>query len=95
MSLSGDRKEEIESKIKNISELLHIVDILARNSRMKCPADKKQRAAFGARALVNSPKLILADEPTGALDSKSSAMLLRTLQIMNRESRCDHFNGDA
>lgn len=35
--------------------------------------------------LVNSPKLILADEPTGALDSKSSAMLLRTLQIMNRE----------
>ena len=45
---------------------------------------QKQRAAC-ARALVNNPKLILADEPTGALDSNSSAMLLHTLQIMNRE----------
>ena len=45
---------------------------------------QKQRAAC-ARALVNNPKLILADEPTGALDSNSSTMLLHTLQIMNRE----------
>lgn len=83
MSLSGDRKEEIESKIKNISELLHIVDILHKFP-YEVSGGQKQRAAC-ARALVNSPKLILADEPTGALDSKSSAMLLRTLQIMNRE----------
>lgn len=83
MSLSGDRKEEIESKIKNISELLHIVDILHKFP-YEVSGGQKQRAAC-ARALVNSPKLILAVEPTGALDSKSSAMLLRTLQIMNRE----------
>ncbi|WP_455615099.1 ABC transporter ATP-binding protein [Eisenbergiella sp.] len=83
MSLSGDGKEEIESKIKNISELLHIEDILHKFP-YEVSGGQKQRAAC-ARALVNSPKLILADEPTGALDSKSSAMLLRTLQIMNRE----------
>ena len=85
MSLSGDRKEEIESKIKNISELLHIVDILHKFP-YEVSGGQKQRAAC-ARALVNSPKLILADEPTGALDSKSSAMLLRTLQIMNKIGR--------
>ena len=45
---------------------------------------EQQRVCI-ARALINSPEIILADEPTGALDSKSSAMLLRTLQIMNRE----------
>lgn len=83
MSLGGDGKEEIESKIKNISELLHIEDILHKFP-YEVSGGQKQRAAC-ARALVNSPKLILADEPTGALDSKSSAMLLRTLQIMNRE----------
>ena len=83
MSLGGDGKEEIESKIKNISELLHIENILHKFP-YEVSGGQKQRAAC-ARALVNSPKLILADEPTGALDSKSSAMLLRTLQIMNRE----------
>lgn len=83
MSLSGGKKEEIESRIKNISELLHIEDILHKFP-YEVSGGQKQRAAC-ARALVNNPKLILADEPTGALDSKSSAMLLHTLQIMNRE----------
>ena len=43
---------------------------------------EKQRCAC-ARALINNPKLILADEPTGALDSKSAKMLLETMQSMN------------
>ncbi len=83
LALSGEKKEEIENRIKNISETLHIEDIL---NKFPCEVSggQKQRAAC-ARALVNHPKLILADEPTGALDSKSSAMLLRTLQVMNRE----------
>ena len=43
---------------------------------------QKQRCAC-ARAIINHPKLILADEPTGALDSHSSQMLLSTMQSMN------------
>ena len=45
---------------------------------------QKQRCAC-ARALINNPKLILADEPTGALDSKSSRMLLETMNEMNEK----------
>ena len=45
---------------------------------------QKQRCAC-ARALINKPKLILADEPTGALDSKSSRMLLETMEEMNEK----------
>ena len=45
---------------------------------------QKQRCAC-ARAIINHPKLILADEPTGALDSHSSQMLLSTIQEMNEQ----------
>ena len=45
---------------------------------------QKQRCAC-ARALINNPKLILADEPTGALDSKSSRMLLETMDEINKK----------
>ena len=83
MALCGRKKEEIESRVKSISETLHICDILSKFP-YEVSGGQKQRAAC-ARALVNNPKLILADEPTGALDSNSSAMLLHTLQIMNRE----------
>ena len=84
MALCGRKKEEIEIRVKSISETLHICDILSKFP-YEVSGGQKQRAAC-ARALVNHPKLILADEPTGALDSNSSAMLLHTLQIMNRES---------
>lgn len=47
-----------------------------------CSGGQKQRCAC-ARAIINHPKLILADEPTGALDSHSSQMLLSTMQSMN------------
>lgn len=83
MALCGRKKEENESRVKSISETLHICDILSKFP-YEVSGGQKQRAAC-ARALVNNPKLILADEPTGALDSNSSAMLLHTLQIMNRE----------
>ncbi|MBD5474678.1 MAG: ABC transporter ATP-binding protein [Lachnospiraceae bacterium] len=73
-------KEEIDGRVKSISETLHICDILSKFP-YEVSGGQKQRAAC-ARALVNNPKLILADEPTGALDSKSSAMLLQTFQIM-------------
>lgn len=80
---NSELKERTESRIKDIAETLHIRDIL-RKFPYEVSGGQKQRAAC-ARALVNKPKLILADEPTGALDSKSSAVLLRALQVMNRE----------
>lgn len=83
MTLCGKKKKEIESRVKSISETLQICDILDKFP-YEVSGGQKQRAAC-ARALVNNPKLILADEPTGALDSKSSAMLLHTFQTMNRE----------
>ena len=45
---------------------------------------QKQRVAC-ARAIITNPKLILADEPTGALDSKSSRMLLERFEYLNKE----------
>lgn len=80
---NSELKERIESRIKDIAETLQISDILDKFP-YEVSGGQKQRAAC-ARALANKPKLILADEPTGALDSKSSTMLLRTLQVMNGE----------
>ena len=83
MILCGQKKEEVDVRVKSISETLGICDILG---KFPCEVSggQKQRAAC-ARALANDPKLILADEPTGALDSRSSTMLLDTLQVMNKE----------
>ncbi|MCM1299822.1 MAG: ATP-binding cassette domain-containing protein [[Eubacterium] siraeum] len=47
---------------------------------------QKQRAAI-ARAIVNDPKIIFADEPTGALDSKNSAEIMKLFKILNNQGR--------
>ena len=71
----------VDKKVDDIAKKLGIQDILDKFP-YEVSGGQKQRCAC-ARALINEPKLILADEPTGALDSKSSRMLLETMDEMN------------
>ena len=72
---------KVDNKVTDIAKKLGISDILNKYP-YEVSGGQKQRCAC-ARALINKPKLILADEPTGALDSKSSRMLLETMDEMN------------
>ncbi len=74
---------KVDHKVKGIAEKLGINEILNKYP-YEVFGGQKQRCAC-ARALINKPKLILADEPTGALDSKSSRMLLETMDEMNQK----------
>lgn len=75
--------KDIDSKVNKIAEELDIKDVLTKYP-YEMSGGQKQRIA-SARAIVTNPKLILADEPTGALDSKSSKMLLERLQRLNQD----------
>lgn len=72
---------EIEPRVEEIAKSLNIADILDKYP-YQVSGGQKQRCAC-ARAIINHSKLILADEPTGVLDSHSSQMLLSTMQSMN------------
>ena len=80
--INNENTNKVEEKVKNIADKLGISDIL-KKFPYEVSGGQKQRCAC-ARALINSPKLILADEPTGALDSKSSRLLLETMDEMNK-----------
>lgn len=75
--------EEIEVRVQEMAGKLNITDILEKYP-YQISGGQKQRCAC-ARAIINQPKLILADEPTGALDSHSSQMLLSTMQSINTD----------
>ncbi len=75
--------EEIDPRVKQMAERLDIVPILDKFP-YQVSGGQKQRCSC-ARAMINNPKLILADEPTGSLDSRSAQMLLTTIQTMNQE----------
>lgn len=75
--------EQIDGKVQEIAATLNITDILDKYP-YQVSGGQKQRCAC-ARAIINKPKLILADEPTGALDSHSSQMLLSTMQSINEQ----------
>ena len=74
---------QIDGMVKNVAAKLNITDILEKYP-YQVSGGQKQRCAC-ARAIINNPKLILADEPTGALDSHSSQMLLSSIQSINKK----------
>jgi len=82
-SFNRENKNDIDSKVRDLAKKLGIEDILQKFP-YEVSGGQKQRCAC-ARALICNPKLILADEPTGALDSKSSKMLLETMNELNEK----------
>lgn len=75
--------KEIDNKVKNIAKQLGIEEILNKYP-YQVSGGQKQRCA-SARAIITNPKIILADEPTGALDSKSAKQLLTNFEYLNKE----------
>ncbi len=83
--LAGVHYAEMSSRLKPIAERLGISAILKKYP-YEVSGGEKQRAAV-ARALITSPQLILADEPTGSLDSRATDALLRLFAEINREGQ--------
>lgn len=83
--LSGKGYKEMEYRLAPIAEKLGITEILEKYP-YEVSGGQKQRAAV-ARALITRPKLILADEPTGALDSKATDELLEMFSSVNEEGQ--------
>lgn len=75
--------KEIEKRVKDIAIKLDITDVLNKYP-YQMSGGQKQRVA-SARAIITNPKLVLADEPTGALDSKSARMLLENFEYLNEQ----------
>lgn len=83
--LSGKNYNEMENRLKPISARLGIKELLNKYP-YEVSGGQKQRAAV-ARALITNPKLILADEPTGALDSRSTDSMLKIFSDINSDGQ--------
>ncbi len=83
LTITKVNPKEIDKRIKEVANLLNIQDILNKYP-YQMSGGQKQRVA-SARAIITNPKLILADEPTGTLDSKSAKMLLESFKNLNEQ----------
>ncbi len=83
--LAGVKYEEMEKRLLPLAGKLSILELLEKYP-YEVSGGQKQRAAV-CRALITHPDIILADEPTGALDSKASGKLLRLFGEINREGQ--------
>ena len=74
---------EIEGRVRETAELLGLADCLNQYPYQLSGGQRQRTAA--ARAIITDPALVLADEPTGALDSKSAKLLLGRFEVLNRQ----------
>lgn len=83
LTIKGEKTTLIDSKVKEVAKYLEIEKILNKYP-YQISGGQKQRVA-SARAIVTDPSLVLADEPTGALDSKSARLLLERFESLNTD----------
>ncbi len=83
LSIQNISADEIDSRIRKVAYDLDIENVMKKYPH-QMSGGQKQRVA-SARAIITNPKLVLADEPTGALDSKSAKMLLERFEYLNQE----------
>lgn len=83
LTINKTNKNEIDGKVNSVAKELGIEEILTKYP-YEVSGGQKQRTAC-ARALITNPKLILADEPTGALDSRSAQMLIEMISSLNKD----------
>lgn len=82
LTISGVKYKEAEKRVLEVAEKLEITDVLSKYP-YEMSGGQRQRVA-ASRAIITKPAMILADEPTGALDSKSARMLLESLENLNK-----------
>lgn len=83
LSIQNVPAKNIDKEVKKVSDALGITEVLKKYP-YQMSGGQKQRVA-SARAIITNPKIVLADEPTGALDSKSAKMLLERICLLNKE----------
>ncbi len=83
LTIQGVQPHDIHARVTDIARRLKLLDVLKKYPKGMSGGERQRIAC--ARAFITNPALILADEPTGALDSKNSRLLLETMAQMNEE----------
>ena len=83
LTIAKTDAHEIDKRVKEVAKKLEISEILGKYP-YQISGGQKQRVA-SARAIITNPQLVLADEPTGALDSKSARHLLESFELLNEK----------
>lgn len=83
LTIAGKKGREVDEKVVEAAKKLGVYEVINKYP-FEMSGGQKQRVA-AVRAIINNPELILADEPTGALDSKSAKVLLESMEKLNKD----------